>query len=72
MFATLAPAGASTQFNPTTGLYTGYNFDKQPFHTGQFTPYMYIGGGSGSPAGATSAAGQSGDVINWMAYKLEA
>ncbi len=65
LFATLATAGASTQFDPTTGLYTGYDFSKQPFRTGQFTPYMFLAGGAASPAGAAA------DIINWEAYKLE-
>jgi hypothetical protein len=65
LFATLAPAGASTQYDPVTNVQTGYNFQIQPFRTGQFTPYMFLAGGAQSPAGAAS------DVINWMAYKLE-
>ncbi len=65
LFATLSPAGASTQFDPVTLVQTGYDFVKQPFHTGQFTPYMFLAGGANSPAGANA------DVINWMAYKLE-
>lgn len=65
LFATLAPAGASTQFDPVTLVQTGYDFQKQPFRTGQFTPYMFIGGGAASPAGAAL------DVINWSAYKFE-
>lgn len=65
LFATIAPAGASTQFNSVTGVQTGYDFQYQPFRTGQFTPYIYLSGGAQSPAGASS------DVINWMAYKLE-
>lgn len=64
-FATLAPAGAKTSFDPVTGLYTGYNFSVQPFHTAQFTPYMFVAGGAASPAGANA------DVINWSAYKFE-
>lgn len=67
VFATLAPAGASTQFNSVTNVQTGYDFQYQPFRTGEFTPYMYMGGG-----GAGNATGASGNVINWMAYKLEA
>jgi len=66
LFATVAPAGASTQYDPTTQTYTGYNFDKQPFHTGIATPYMYLAGGANSPAGSAS------DVIVWQAYKMEA
>ena len=65
LFATLAPAGASTQFNPVTNVQTGYNFQYQPFRTGQFTPYMHLGGGAASPAGAAA------DIINWAAYKFE-
>lgn len=65
LFATLAPAGSSTQFNPVTVVQTGYEFVKTPFHTGQFTPYMFLAGGAQSPAGANN------DVINWMAYQLE-
>lgn len=65
LFATYAPAGASTQFDPVTLVQTGYDFQKQPFRTGQFVPYMFLSGGAQSPAGAAN------DVINWMAYKLE-
>jgi len=65
LFATVAPAGQSTQYNPVTLVQTGYDFNKAPFHTGQFTPYMYLA------AGAQAAAGAEGDVVNWMAYKLE-
>lgn len=65
LFATLAPAGQSTQFNPLTNTYTGYSFAKAPFHTGQFTPYMLLSGGAQSPAGA------NGDTILWQAYKME-
>jgi len=65
LFATISPAGASTQFNPVTLVQTGYNFQYQPFRTGEFTPYIYLTGGAQSPAGAAN------DVINWLAYKLE-
>lgn len=65
LFATYAPAGASTQVDPVTNVVTGYDFQKQPFRTGQFTPYMFLVGGAQSPAGAAS------DIVNWMAYKLE-
>ncbi len=65
LFATFAPAGQSTQYDPLTGVQTGYNFVLAPFHTGQFVPYLYLAGGAQSPAGAAN------DVINWMAYKLE-
>jgi len=65
LFATLSPAGASTQFDPVTGVQTGYNFQIQPFRTGQFVPYMFLAGGAQSPAGANL------DVINWIAYKFE-
>ena len=65
LFATVAPAGQSTQYNPTTGIQTGYNFQQIPFHTGQFVPYMYL------PAGALSPGGSAADVIVWQAYKME-
>lgn len=65
LFATVSPGGASTQVDPVTGVQTGYNFQLQPFRTGQFTPYMYLA------AGAQSPAGSSGDVIVWQAYKME-
>lgn len=65
LFATYAPAGASTQFDPVTLVQTGYDFQKQPFRRGEFTPYMFLSGGAQSPAGAAS------DVINWTAYKFE-
>lgn len=64
-FATVAPAGVATVYNPVSMVQTGYDFQKQPFRTGQFTPYMYLAGGANSPAGAAS------DVINWACYKLE-
>ncbi len=66
LFATLAPAGSATQYDPITMSQTGYEFTKTPFHTGQFTPYMFLAGGAQSPAGAT------GDTILWQAYKMEA
>lgn len=65
LFATIAPAGQSTQYNPVTLVQTGYDFNKAPFHTGMFTPSMFLAGGAQSPAGANA------DVINWMAYQLE-
>lgn len=65
LFATLSPAGASTKFNPITNTYTGYNFNLQPFHTGNFVPFMHLGAGANSPAGANN------DIIEWMAYKFE-
>lgn len=65
LFATVAPAGASTKQDQNTGVYTGYNFQYQPFRTGQFVPYMFLAGGASSPAGANA------DVINWAAYKFE-
>lgn len=65
LFATLAPAGARTQTNLITNVTTGYDFNLQPFRTGQFTPYMSLGAGAASPAGVNA------DVINWSAYKFE-
>ena len=65
LFATLAPAGASTQFDPVLNVQTGYNFQYQPFRTGQFVPFMFLTGGAQAPAGAAA------DQINWIAYKFE-
>lgn len=65
LFATVAPAGAKTSFDPNTQVQTGYNFVQQPFHTGQFTPYIFLAAGTNSPAGSTS------DIVNWCAYKFE-
>lgn len=65
LFATVAPAGVRTAYDPSTLVQTGYDFTKQPFHTGQFTPYLVLAGGAQSPAGAAN------DVINWISYKLE-
>ncbi len=65
LFATVAPAGASTQFDPLTQTYTGYDFNLQPFRPGQFVPSLFLAGGAQSPAGAAA------DQINWIAYKLE-
>jgi hypothetical protein len=66
LFATLSPAGSQTSFNPVSLVQTGYEFQKTPFHTGQFVPYMFLAGGAQSPAGASL------DVVNWMSFKLEA
>ncbi len=65
LFAVFSPAGARTSFDPLTGIQYGWDFVKQPFRTGQFTPYMFLSGGAQSPAGAAS------DIINYMFYKLE-
>lgn len=65
LFATVAPAGQSTQYNPVTGVQTGYNFQFAPFHSGLFLPYMYLAAGAQSPAGSSS------DVIVWQAFKKE-
>ena len=66
LFATAAPAGARTQVNPVTGVQTGYNFQLQPFRTGDFTPYMFLAAGAQAPAGSAN------DVIVWTAYKGDA
>lgn len=65
LFATLSPAGSQTSFFPVTQVQWGYDFQKQPFHTAQFVPYMFLAAGAQSPAGSTS------DVIVWQAYKME-
>lgn len=65
LFATVTSAGQSTQYNPITGVQTGYNFQYVPYHSGNFIPYMYL------PAGAQSPGGAANDVIVWQAYKME-
>ncbi len=65
LFATVTSAGQSTQFNPITGVQTGYNFQYVPYHSGNFIPYMYL------PAGAQSPGGAANDIIVWQAYKME-
>jgi hypothetical protein len=65
LYATVAPAGQATTYNPITGITTGYNFTNIPFHTGQFIPYMYL------PAGVGAPGGQANETIMWQAYKME-
>ena len=65
LFATVAPAGQITQYNPITNVQVGYNFNQLPFHSSQTYPYMYI------PAGAASPGGAAGDVIFWQGLKAE-
>jgi hypothetical protein len=63
LFATVAPAGSSTQYNPLLQTYTGYNINLQPFRSSQEFPLMNL------QAGAQSPAGQTNDVIVWQAWK---
>lgn len=65
LFATYAPAGAATTYNPITQVTTGYDFVHQPFRSGIFLPYMLV------PNGANSPGGVAADVIVWQAYKME-
>ena len=65
LFATVAPAGQATTFNPITNTTTGYNFTTVPFRSNLFLPYMIV------PAGAASPGGSAADVIVWQAYKME-
>ena len=65
LFATLAPAGSQTAYNPLLQTYTGYNFSYVPFHSGLFLPYMNL------QAGVQSPAGSNGDTIVWQAGKME-
>lgn len=64
-FATVAPEGCSTTYNPQLQTYTGYDLNKQPFRSSQFYPYMMLSAGAQSPAGSAS------DTIVWQAYKFE-
>jgi hypothetical protein len=54
-FASIAPAGCRNIYNVTD----------EPFHSGQFYPYMQLAAGAQSPAGSTN------DVIYWQAFKKE-
>ena len=65
-FATVAPAGCRTQYDPILQTYTGYDINKQPFRSSQFYPYMNL------QAGAQAPAGSNGDTIVWQCYKMEA
>jgi hypothetical protein len=66
LFATVAPAGCSTQYNPQLQTYTGYNFNLQPFRSSYPLPLMNL------QAGAQSPAGSNGDTIVWQCFKMEA
>jgi len=63
LFATVAPAGSSTQYIPSLQTYTGYDFTRQPFRSSQQFPLMNL------QAGAQSPAGSSGDIIVYQAWK---
>lgn len=67
LFATAAPAGSATTYNPITNVTTGYDFAKAPFRSGIFVPYMLLG----VSAGSTGVAGGASDVMIWQAYKME-
>lgn len=69
LFATTAPAGQSTQYNPITHVQTGYNFHFGPFRSGEFIPYMYLGVTTGGAS--TSVGGGNNDVMLWQTYKME-
>lgn len=63
-FALAGPAGKrglyDDIFSSTKSL-----LDLNPFHTGQFRPYMLLAAGAQSPAGSAN------DVIVWQAWKAE-
>lgn len=65
LFATLGSSGQKTTQDPITSDYTGYNFNKAPFHSGTFVPYLWI------PTGQWNAGGTSGDNLIISAYKYE-
>jgi hypothetical protein len=71
LFATVAPAGASTQVtgNPPNQVVTGYNFQNQPFRTGLFIPYMQLN--LGNATAGFNVAGVGGDQLVWQAFKME-
>ncbi len=61
LFATCAPAGSYTSYNPQLQTYTGYDFARQPFRSSQEFPLMSLAGGAGSPGGAAD------DIMWWEA-----
>lgn len=65
LFATSAPAGQATTYNPITQVGTGYNFTTVPFKSGLYIPCMLI------PSGQYSPGGQATETIIWEAYKME-
>lgn len=65
LFAMLASQGQYTSQDPILKTYTGYDFNFAPYHTGQFTPYLWI------PTGQWSAGGDIGDNLVVRAYKDE-
>lgn len=67
LFATVAPAGQATTYNPITNVTTGYNFTQAPFRSGIFVPYMLLG----VSANSTGVAGGAGDTVIWQAFKME-
>jgi len=69
LFATVAPAGQAATFNSITGVTTGYDFTKVPFHSSTFVPYMALG--VTASGASTSIAGGNNDIILWQAYKCE-
>ena len=64
-FATVAPVGQRAQYDPINDVTTGYNFTEVPFRNNDFSPVMYLAGGSNSPAGS------NGDIIIYQAYHVE-
>jgi len=67
LFATVAPAGQATTYNPITNVTTGYNFTQGSFRSGLFLPCMLLG----VSAGSTGVAGGANDVMVYQAYKCE-
>lgn len=63
LFATVAPAGSATTYDPLLQTYTGYDFNKMPFRSSQQFPLMSLAAGAQSPAGSTD------DIIIWQAFK---
>lgn len=68
LFATMAPAGQRVYID--NGVQYGYNITEVPFHLGEQSPYLIIGGGD-SGNNTYAPMGVSGDLILIESYKYE-
>jgi len=64
-FATIAPSGQKAYYDVVNDVQYGYNVNEAPFKGVYGAPSIYLS------AGILSPAGQSGDVIEWQAFRYE-